>query len=759
MPSQVIVTTAEAQLFSSSLSADVFHLVQQFSHCYFHLILFELEVNLFGLLSPYTLTVPAHYKSSNEWNVKDMGVPKRRSRCCVINIYVGHPKMYQQYSSNPVQRHVRNLENLFRVFQRYIAVLADTHYLSRFNSTGLISTSPFNLWHFHPTSYGSIVFAFHYSNSTCACGEYEPRDCCPGEISTVHDVTSAWLLCSYCAKTLYKFRCHGILQCMKAMTEAHDKVTAGGSDVYWNTELTERSATGNNTAAGGPLFDHGKRNVKPTEFLKFFVLGQINNSFVLPFKISNVDDQVDRLPAVAWSESLDRLTVILEDDSDFHTTESILLETSKSPAARLLFITADKVEPVKSKVNLYFIPMQKTVWFWTFAAIFGAAVMLLLVFMWDTTASSMDKGIFVTSLANFPPVSFWIFGVLLEQVGKYVMSSSDERSLSPLRRRILRVTVLTILYPALVLTNGYRGLLNANYMTLSQYRTSWETIAELENFTLYFALDERSYAHFGKLLNDKDDPWRSVSEFAAPCGDEFYTQFNGAFCAFSQGIVDLSSSIIKSHAECHEVLEEVENNESQNGGNGSHMGSDGDGWHCNSAARDLRLYLRLYRSYSILSKAAIAETVTNNLSEPHTAFAISEEYLPTVWRHFRKAMKNDRRLKFAINYNSPHDLTFMVHRSKLVVGSGLEKRFTERVTKRVGVMLSSGLWEEQLRLQYTRIEDSKLELDSYTVGPLSLHHDVVHLIFVILGILLLTVITVFATELGIEQVMGCIEIY
>ena len=42
----------------------------------------------------------------------------------------------------------------------------------------------------------------------------------------------------------------------------------------------------------------------------------------------------------------------------------------------------------------------------------------------------------------------------------------------------------------------FRGLRNANYLTATRHKTACKTLADMENFTLYFALNEQSYAEW-----------------------------------------------------------------------------------------------------------------------------------------------------------------------------------------------------------------------------------------------------------------------
>ena len=239
------------------------------------------------------------------------------------------------------------------------------------------------------------------------------------------------------------------------------------------------------------------------------------------------------------------------------------------------------------------------------------------------------------------------------------------------------MTSLLLLLFAFVISNFYRAMLNANYVTKGGYDTAWRRLDQLQNFTLFFTVSDklvRSRNEYKSFMGGKH-----VTKFQlyrSACLSKNAEEVDGAFCRLVAYVQRVRDALVYDPG-CRSVLHKIL-------GEQQLFGHDNK---ISCSQQDVKILENIARNSRFIHEADVSNAVTAMLDNKWTALVTTEEYFPAVWKHFKTAMRSHWKLRFAHNYHAPFDNTIPKSESRIIIGSGIvEKSFTRLITSKAHVM-------------------------------------------------------------------------
>ncbi|CAG7718783.1 unnamed protein product, partial [Allacma fusca] len=358
----------------------------------------------------------------------------------------------------------------------------------------------------------------------------------------------------------------------------------------------------------------------------------------------------------------------------FETTQEIRIPHFTS----FNFITSDSLKSVKIGFRLYFIPFDAFIWGCTLSSIL---LMTLLVHRFGTMSQ------------NLVLVAVSVLGNLVEQGSKALNTSKCKKSNTNM------ILVPIWLLSGIIISNGYKGVLNMVYVADNEIRTEWKYLHEMSNFTLYLPLDI-NYLSF--IFNCYISRTNLCVKYCWSSGsDVFYgnTEFD---------------VILTKNRSRHLTPQQ---------------------FHC-------------------LNQNNFAESVQQKLTIEKTALVVYSHQLNFYWKEVEKVMRR-KGLKFAHNGKTLNDPTLGQPHSIYASHSFLEKY--DYAGKRAKIAVSSGLfllWKKwhQIWNQRKFLDLRTKDSNEVVVRPLSLNSSFSLAFFALLWGLFICII-VFAAEITTRRML------
>ncbi|CAG7819435.1 unnamed protein product [Allacma fusca] len=331
------------------------------------------------------------------------------------------------------------------------------------------------------------------------------------------------------------------------------------------------------------------------------------------------------------------------------------------------FITSDSLRSVKLGFGLYLIPFDVPIWCCTCASI------VLITFVLHRL-STVTSGVVLVVLS--------VSGNLLDQGSKVLQSSTNKwKSNSKL------ILIPFWLLSGIIISNGYKGLLNMAYIAENDISTKWKNPHEMSNFTLYLP----------KGIN-------SVNCFKSPSN----------FCVIH--CKSRSGELIYGNTEFDVILQ------------------------------NYSTVLR-QKQFHCVRTGNFVKWVQKNLISPKTALVVFSHHLDFYWKEIQNAARQGG-LKFAHNGKTLNDPSLGMPHSIYVFKSFQEKY--DYAGKRAKIALSSGLfllwlkWDK-IKFQARNLESRTKESNEADVRPLALNSSFALVILALLWGLVLC-IAIFIIE-------------
>ena len=698
-----------------SVSKDLGQLSLSYQHCHIHIMLYDTEVSLHGIRTPYTVSQRGIKFALFKIGV--LTIPKLRNMInpCQAAFQVFIPRDGQSIEYQAMRLHEGKLA-WYKLKQRYSFVLLD-----------------------YPTRLRGDMHIYYYGGNLAIVLKYEGNK--KNETGAYGSLECATVYCDHCLQPEQMVTCSSISHCLKLVGQAHEEMAQGGSLAKWFF-YAQRSASDNagrekpfNYYCSRP--EHAKARqctVSLKDAMFNYLAGSLN--------ISVSGQRIARgaaVPEISWSG--DHFTV------EEHAVEDLLplnvypmLSPTESTSG-LKFITADGVYSADLALSIYSQPFDLAIWGAALGLFFVLLVMIALTFKAEDDKVNVCK----TIGWGF----FWAYSILLDQVDFPVIRKARAGA------RLLIGSFLVIsLVLAFVLNNSYRAVLNVDYITGDELICPRDRLDQLVNLTtLYIPTGACVWKHLielkphGPLFSGKDV--------------ELLTFTTGYFCGASQRWSHCKEPIDGILCTLHEekavtTLQVGTHHENCKRSVDSFLGRTEDrktpGFeHCWDPR--LRLLWRLNRIFKYFPLAELETYIKGQVSQPGTALVVNERMFPVVWNKFEKAMQEDRNLKFGHNYFDDSDTTLVKKRTRLFVASGMPQAHTRLVTGRMHNLLGSGTWEFWISLETQRMKEHRFEKAPLSaVTPISMKHDSVYVLLIITGALGGLSAVSFFTSLGLVWV-------
>ena len=341
-------------------------------------------------------------------------------------------------------------------------------------------------------------------------------------------------------------------------------------------------------------------------------------------------------------------------------------------------ISSHGVFPFGSRITMLLEPLDRFLWASLLCLILIAPGIFasVLVCRHECTVSE--------TFESFVHPVFWIVGSWLDQVE---MPKFDTVSVAVRAEegkntvKLFRMLLFTTLPTAFVLNNAYRAFLQVGYISGVEYDTTWKTLSDVQNLTLYAPVESSKLSH---LCFHKDE---SCTNAVIIGGTQFYkersTQFctpalrtiaDGAYCRISTEFsnwVGLPTSCVKLM-----IFRK--------------FGNFQDYDNC-TVARS-RLIFHVKRHWTLFPPEMMDKIVETKLTSPGAAMLTTKEYFPLIWPKFERAMKKNKSLVFKHNFDLMEDGSMPSFQDGIVMVSGLNRSYTALVAQRENALSGSGTW-------------------------------------------------------------------
>ena len=553
------------------------------------------------------------------------------------------------------------------------------------------------------------------------------------------------VVCHYCPQLAQDAHCAGATECLSIGKAMLEEWADGGKNVYWVAAKHDFFKEGEHSNAEGfsgarchwPFLTRSSRRgacveESTADAALGFSLGSLNLT-LQAMTVKHYRQTKFLLPRIQWS--------YVDYHYDYEVLRGIVsplhiipFATVNQSRTSLKLITSDGVRPKTPAVDLYLSPFDLPSWFCTLVLIFGATSLVIAVL----TRRRGHK----SPLLMLKHGMFWISSALLEQPDDSNFSTSATTNGAP------NGLLLLALLMCCIVNNVYRAYLNVGYVTGSEYETEWEEVQQVQDrvsdFLLYFAVSDCAWKEVKKGYGESRTRDKvALASLRDLCQTECTAEeVDKALCTFIDDFRSLMG-LHSFHRPCSLALF-----------NSVPPDAQMDKYEelaelvreCPSP-RVLFLF-KININFRFFPHRSIRNVVREELAKPKTAFVTTKDFLPDVWPEFEEAMKANTSLHFVHNYHRQGEDTSILQKgASLMVESTLKPEYTQLVTNRVSTLVSSGVWEFWDAQDGRTRKVRKLEkgaLDDF--APLTMFHDAIYLLFVLLGALLAGSLLVFLIE-------------
>ena len=685
-----------------------------FQHCHIHIILTGNEVPLNLIPNPYILTVPHPlirkllYKRCVRGRFSMPASSKMVAPCQAtfyINLLQVHAMAY-----NLEVRLAEECTRVYKLKDRYSIILAFKEKFEAKSATMDRSAG-------RPGG-GNVLLALLYDSGTGNSAKYPA-------------IQSALVICEHCVRLQRNITCSSVETCLTRTELTYQWTAQGGKAITWGFLPSDfrplRNGTQRFTTFQHCLYRREQHNLDCATFPKHammnYIVGGLNNTLMAPtdrFSMQNL-----RRPGIAWSEDdlwMERVAVT----RDILQIQVYPMRSENKSRTSLRFITADGVEYRIPSLSMYTQPLDTALWLGSLGFFILAILMIALV-------GKVAEGTSPVVSAQWS--MFWLYGAVVEQV--QAVPRARKSTARNLVAQVLSVAFLL----AFLMSNYYRAELNVNYIAGNDLVPVWHRIDQILNFTaLYVPMGTCTWEIAKELAQlDKDDELLSGNKLHFGC-----TMGLKQFC---RGLEDELPCVLSDEKDdlvwagrggvCSSYVHYMQ----RNGRKLKPMTPE-------CQRKRINVLRGLNRRLKYVPVDQLATYVRNHLTKPNTALISTEAMLGVLWKEFEKAMEEDPKLKFSHNLFSPQDTTIANRDSRLQIVSGMKPEYTRVVTDRVHSLLSTGVWDFWIDIGIWR--NKLLKLDRFTVpdfAPLTLKHDGMYLLFMLIGIFLGLSGVVFVTGL------------
>ena len=163
----------------------------------------------------------------------------------------------------------------------------------------------------------------------------------------------------------------------------------------------------------------------------------------------------------------------------------------------------------------------------------------------------------------------------------------------------------------------------------------------------------------------------------------------------------------------------------------------------------------LKTSVRLVHMDRIKQLIQMNLTAPNTVFVSLLYYFDSDWQYFREAMRADKTIRFARNYNKG-DTTSLSFVAKYGFTAGLHPWLKDNVPRRLKTIVSDGIlghWRKwkAMRIQFHEMRGRMTHFGSLNslFNPLSFSGSDVYLVFALFLLCISVSSIAFASEIGL----------
>ena len=360
------------------------------------------------------------------------------------------------------------------------------------------------------------------------------------------------------------------------------------------------------------------------------------------------------------------------------------------------FITLQGVVDIQSSCLVYFAPFKSTVWLTCLALAFLSLAfeMLCLVRRVD-----MGRGL----LCLMCELVQWKFASFLGQHSSpsrpsFSFSGHTEEIHQRYSKGIIITSTVWFITSTILISN-YGAFFSAESLRSFPYRTGYKHIMDLENFTLYFLVNEQKYFEWFWRTTPENVPGMfhvCARRFANPPECEIAFHMDRQVSYYRKKILAINrrcrSSIAASDLICHRS---------------------------SSTMSDLRKRLDMLKglhekSLPVKNSQAPVENIIEGVISSGTAAAfVTYDYeFRSNWAIFMEVMKRHPGWKIANNFESVDK--FGVQTQGYLFTAGLHERYRRRFEGRLKVLLGSGIYQLWSKWQRIRLSNNGLHYDEKT---------------------------------------------
>ena len=537
----------------------------------------------------------------------------------------------------------------------------------------------------------------------------------------------ASLSCYACRKPQHSIgNCPSIEACLRVLEHTHREMMDGGVNIKW--VMPKIGTDGQNSCQKQCYFclrpvQTPSSNQVCTPVLKDAMVNYVAG----PLNVTHpsYSEALGLKPWVSWSDDTNLAEKeALRFNFPLHFYPMLNPNNSKNS---LKFITSDGVHFAIPSLHVYIQPLDLACWF-------GAAGLLLTLIMLMTLAVKVEEAGDWNLKANLTWNSFWAISALLDQIECPYSTKVGRSGWLFVPNALFCISVGLVF----VLNNGYRAMLNVNTVAGNELIASWERLNQLEDFTaLYVPIGHCAWQRFQHLSQPGEHLKAITWAGASPCTADCKRAVDEAFCIFKDKYWNLIVS--EPSDPCAGILRRIHKSE---------LGRRLED--CKDEA--VHSLVKQNRMLKYFPEAELSSYVRHQMLKPKTAMLVTAEAMPDVWNEFKKAMAQDRSLKFSHNFFT-EDNSWVVNRgSRLVVACGIP-RAQNVVAQRVHNLLASGTWDFWISLdKWTKeISRERNKLRPRTVPqfqPLTLSHDSMFMLALITGSLIAASMLCFLADVA-----------
>ena len=688
------------------LTTDIANILFEFPACQILVVFIEQDASI-GLAamksSPYLLSViipgnpyaPTEIRDQKKKRVSGVVSVKatKQQGHCLLAIYLVFDQIFfraQFKSEDPNYLYLQQLsryqllENI--IAPQYVVLLSSQEeFIALFNKLD-------DFYGAQGDIFGWItIFAFSYQKYRAEAQESEGS------------VELSLIMCKYCPHPGYfvEFYDSGFKNCLKIVLEMFRTVTSDGRAIQWLwIRLIDDESLWYEKNLGSFQHCPFHRNSDDQGHCTTELSGRVLHSYMTAGLNQSVNqlaltrrEELGFNPYPRIGSTMDGAQAIVNAWSGMQVIpiHSFPLAEPKKSRSNLRFITSEGAYVQESFTIFYSDPYDLSVWVMILASCVTLALALSII------VSKLEAHL--STLSIFGELVSWIFGALLLQVDSTEIGDAQR----PISKTVVRTNLLFFALAAFALSASYTSVMNTNYVTHVDHRTTWERLEEIQHMDLFFPLSSQ----LAKWLEQESRQLTRFTEIhilGKGCLSGYSKDpVNGAICRLATFIHDIIM-ISGGNRSCHRLATSL----AIKGYNDVKLPEIvNDSQKCEN--RLLFFLVNITRQVQYFTYGGANESGTvdtgNIIKRSNTAMVLTEEIFDEIWSLGAELMKINSSLKLAHNYcgNCAEDTTIPADKHQLVLISGLPREFTRLLTHRAHSLIQSGMWDEWVALDTFRI--------------------------------------------------------